>query len=45
MQVIPVKWLFDIKTDGRFKVRLVVVGYRDKEKYSIFDKAASTPPL
>ena len=37
MQVIPVKWLFRIKEDSRYKARLVAVGCKEKNKPSPFD--------
>lgn len=43
MSVVPVKWVFGIKKDGRHKARLVVIGCRDTEKYTPADKATPTP--
>ena len=43
--IIPVKWIFGIKTDGRKKARLVVIGCRDPENYTAIDKASRTPSI
>ena len=43
MKLIPVKWIFVIKEDGRPKARLVAVGSRDTEVYSSNEKASPTP--
>jgi hypothetical protein len=43
MRVIPLKWVFAIKTCGKRKARLVAVGCRDKEVYTTSDTASPTP--
>lgn len=40
---IPLKWIFNVKSDGTYKARLVVVGCRDPEKYAPEDLASPTP--
>lgn len=45
MQIVPVKWLFTVKSDGKRKARLVAVGCQDKEKYESQEKVAPTPSL
>ena len=43
MRVIPLKWVFTVKENGKRKARLVVVGCRDKEVYVPKDTASPTP--
>jgi len=43
--IIPVKWIFGIKTDGWKKACLVVIGCRDPENYTAIDKASPTPSI
>ncbi len=45
VSIVPVKWIFGIKTDGRKRARLVAIGCRDKENYSSIDKASPTPSI
>lgn len=45
MSVIPVKWVFGIKSDGRKRARLVAVGCRDPETYTSVDTASPTPSI
>jgi hypothetical protein len=42
-QVLPVKWIFSIKSNGVYKARLVLVGCRDREVYSKAEVASPTP--
>ena len=42
-QVIPLKWVFSIKSNGTYKARLVAVGCRDKNKASELETASPTP--
>jgi hypothetical protein len=43
ISVVPVKWVFNIKNNEKFKARLVAIGCRDTEKYRPADKATPTP--
>lgn len=43
MVVVPTKWDFTTKTDGKKKARIVAVGCRDPEKYTSKDTSSPTP--
>jgi histone deacetylase 1/2 len=42
-KIVPVKWVFTLKSDGTPKARLVAVGCRDKEVYLSTDTNSPTP--
>jgi hypothetical protein len=45
MKLIPLKWIFAIRSDDKPKARLVAVGCKDHEQYTNTEKAAPTPSI
>ena len=43
MPIVPVKWIFGIKDDGRKRARLIAIGCRDKQIYTPAETASPTP--
>lgn len=41
--IVPLKWIFSIKSDNTYKARLVAVGCKDSEVYTPAEKASPTP--